>query len=544
MTARLTIIGAGSHVDVVEGTARQTGQWPTIRKTTLEDFHQCAATCDEADYFICAIGDNQKRMRVVTLAPPGLQWATIVHPRATVAATATIGVGTVVCAGAIVQEHCHIGNHCILNTHSSTDHHSKFHDFVHVAPSVTLCGNVTLGQGVFIGAGATIMPAKIIAPWGIIKAQELVNDSSGPIPVYRPMICDEWHDKVMLVLHKTALTSQTPCYSFVKSCEDYLTNLFGMPVLLLNSGTSATHCLFLALKFKYPALETIYVPNHVYVAVWNTALYEYPASKLEVLPWDEKTWNADFKDLDKLRPNSAVVVVHNVGNIVNVPLLKRQRPDLVFVEDNCEGFGGKYQGQWTGTASFCSSISFFANKNVTCGEGGAFITADSETHEYIKKVTNQGMTSERYVHDVLGYNYRITNLQAALLYPQLQNMETILAMKELLFAKYKSLLKHPRIKWPLRDPQTNSSNWLLVISIDGSVYSNAKKYFDERLIDTRPFFYDIHRHQHTQEIHNPHHGNNTTTTDEIIMFPSYPKLSHLEICYICDCIEKYCSAQL
>ena len=96
---------------------------------------------------------------------------------------------------------------------------------------------------------------------------------------------------------------------------------------------------------------------------------------------DENTWNLSSReeDLRALERGAAVLVVHNLGNVVNVPRLKRLRPDLVFVEDNCEGIFGKYEGVSSGCseASLCASLSFFANKSITAGEGGAFLTNDT-----------------------------------------------------------------------------------------------------------------------------------------------------------------------
>ena len=74
-----------------------------------------------------------------------------------------------------------------------------------------------------------------------------------------------------------------------------------------------------------------------------------------------------------------------------------------------------YNGQLTGTASFAAAISFFGNKNITSGEGGAFITNDEDTYDFAKCVHGQGQSSKRFVHSELGYNYRMTNVQAAML---------------------------------------------------------------------------------------------------------------------------------
>ena len=114
------------------------------------------------------------------------------------------------------------------------------------------------------------------------------------------------------------------------------------------------------------------------------------------------------------------MIVHNIGNVIDVPMLKNRFPNTIFIEDNCEGFLGKYGDKYTGTDSFASSISFFGNKTLTSGEGGAFITNDCDVFEYINKIKSQGQSNEKFIHDVLGYNYRMTNVQAAILLGQLE----------------------------------------------------------------------------------------------------------------------------
>ena len=85
----------------------------------------------------------------------------------------------------------------------------------------------------------------------------------------------------------------------------------------------------------------------------------------------------------------------------------------MFVEDCCEAFLETYEGSVVGTKSLCGAVSFFGNKLITTGEGGLWYTQDKDVYEFIYKSCHHGMTSDRYVYDVLGYNYRMTNLQAA-----------------------------------------------------------------------------------------------------------------------------------
>ena len=80
-----------------------------------------------------------------------------------------------------------------------------------------------------------------------------------------------------------------------------------------------------------------------------------------------------------------------------MPKLKEKYPKSIFIEDNCEGIFGEYENKMSGSESFCSSISFFGNKNITTGEGGAVYTNNTELYQYLNKIHGQGQTDERFI---------------------------------------------------------------------------------------------------------------------------------------------------
>jgi perosamine synthetase len=315
--------------------------------------------------------------------------------------------------------------------------------------------------------------------------------------------------------------------------------------ILVSNGTCATHCLFLAIKFKYPEIKKIYVPNNAYVAAWNAALMSYDVENLEVMKMNVDTWNIETEDdyIKTLDTNSAVLIVHNLGNIVNVPKLKSIRPDLIFVEDNCEGLFGKYNDIYSGTSEdiLCSSMSFYGNKIITTGEGGAFITSHKDLYDHIKKVYSQGMSSTRYLHDVHAYNYRMTNIEAAFLYAQLNDIDHILENKNRIFKNYETLLtpliEKGKISLFKKEQNTTNANWIFAIRIIGNTRTieETTLLFKSKNIDIRPFFYPIHKHGHLTSI-----VNNDAVSEllnrEIIMIPSSPTITYEEQKYIVDVI--------
>lgn len=370
---------------------------------------------------ILGIGDNKQRYEVYKKLKniyPTIVFTNAIHKNTFIASSVCIGMGNVICSGVSICSEVILGNHTIINTNSSIDHHCRLHDFIHVAPNCGVCGKVEIYAGSFLGVGSNVIPNIKIKPWSFHKAHSLIKENTGVIKIYEPYLKD-CSTSIQDAIQTGWISSQG---SYISKATNLLKSILHVKhVLLVSNGTTATHCLFMALKYKYPNISKIYVPNNVYVAAINSVLMEYPISMLEIMPIDIHTMNmrTDEEYILGCEQNSAILIVHNVGNIINVPRLKRLRPDIVFLEDNCEGLFGMYENYYAGTQSLCSSTSFFANKTITSGEGGAILTNDDDLYQYLSRKINQGNTSTRYLHDMLAYNYRMTNLQAALLYDQL-----------------------------------------------------------------------------------------------------------------------------
>lgn len=318
--------------------------------------------------------------------------------------------------------------------------------------------------------------------------------------------------------------------------------------ILMSNGTCATHCLFLSLKYKYPKIKKIYMPNNVYIATWNCALMVYSIENLELMKTDINTWNINTEEnyIKTLEIDSAILIVHNLGNIINVPRLKRIRPDIVIIEDNCEGLFGKYEDNYSGSSknTLCSSISFYGNKIITTGEGGAFITNNEDIYNYIKKVYSQGMSNIKYLHELHAYNYRMTNIQAAFLYDQLKDIDNILNNKKLIFEKYKKLLdpliKNNNIILYKQESDTKSADWIFSVRIidNKKTIEETTQFFNDNDVDIRPFFYPINYHTHFLFLDN-NDSVSYILNKEVIMIPSSPTITEEEQEKIVDTIYKF-----
>ena len=358
------------------------------------------------------------------------------------------------------------------------------------------------------------------------------------IPIYKPFLPKKSLRYVYDSLKSGWISSLG---KYKNLCEEKLKEKFEYKyVLLTNNGTSSTYLVSKSIKFKYPYIKNIIVPNSVYCAAWNSFLYD---KEFNLIPWfvNEETWNIDltnFKHID----DTAVLLVHNLGNIINVPKLKREFPKIIFVEDNCEGIYGKYEKYYSGTKSKVSSLSFFANKNITCGEGGAFCTDDEELYNYANLVHGQGQSSKKYIHSVLGNNFRMTNVQAAILYGQLEIFDEIMERKKEIFNYYnKEFSNIENIRTQKVEKNCSHSYWMYGIRIIGnSCYEDVEKYFNEVGIETRPMFYPIHYHEHLKYLKKEDDPIPEILSRECFMIPSYPELKKEELKHIVKTVNDYC----
>ena len=324
---------------------------------------------------------------------------------------------------------------------------------------------------------------------------------------------------------------------YIQLSQEKLREIVGVKhVLLVNNGTSAVHLVAKALKFKYPHIRNIIVPNNVYVAAWNGFLFDKDFV-LNPIDANIDTWNFDTSKIDS---PEAILCVHNLGNMIDVTSLKLKFPNAIFVEDNCEGFGGLYSGKHSGTESLCSAMSFYANKNITSGEGGAVYTNDNEVMDFITKVYNHGRSDIQFVHDALGHNYRMTNIQASLLYGQLVFLDEIKERKRFVFDNYRKLLQNnDNIVLQVIEKNTIHSNFLVGVRVlKNESFSNAYRFFYDRGIEIRPMFYPMSAHKHLAQ-YSKDETNATLLSKQCFIIPNYPDLTLKEMDYIADTVKDF-----
>jgi perosamine synthetase len=214
------------------------------------------------------------------------------------------------------------------------------------------------------------------------------------------------------------------------------------------------------------------------------------------------TWNMSVPAVESriTRRTRAIMVVHIFGLPVDMdPLLAlASKHGLKVIEDAAELIGQTYRGRPCGSFGELSTFSFYPNKHVTTGEGGMVVTDDAALAARCRQLRNLCFKPEqRFVHDELGWNFRMTNLQAALGVAQLERLETSVAIKRRLGARYDKLLADIRgLQLPVvRTPFAENIYWVYGVVLEDAVPFDAKQAMAQLAaagIGTRPFFWPMH----------------------------------------------------
>lgn len=217
---------------------------------------------------------------------------------------------------------------------------------------------------------------------------------------------------------------------------------------------------------------------------------------------DLHTFNMNVEEIEaKITPKTkAIMMVHIYGLTVDIdPILAlAKKYNLKIIEDAAQMHGQEYKGKKCGSFGDISIFSFYPNKHITTGEGGMVLTNDEHLDKRAKSLRNLCFSSNRFVHEELGWNYRMTNMQAALGVAQLEQIDAIVHKKRVIGNRYNELLKDINtINLPI--PKTSYCEniyWVYAITLKDEYKKSAKKIMDELAqykIGTRPFFYPMHQ---------------------------------------------------
>jgi perosamine synthetase len=259
----------------------------------------------------------------------------------------------------------------------------------------------------------------------------------------------------------------------------------------VSNGTVAIHLALLALNIGKG--DEVIIPDLTFAATINAVLHA--GATPVIVDVEEESWCIDPIEIEKAitAKTKAIIPVHVYGQPCDMDkiMLIAKKHNLKVIEDAAEAHGAEFNGNRVGSFGDISCFSFFANKIITTGEGGMCLTNDDSLNERMRVLRDHGMNKQKkYWHDEVGYNYRMTNLQAAIGCAQLERVDEIITERDLIEMNYKNSLEGLNLlQWQRQYPNRKKVVWLV------SVLSNQKEKVMEKLrensIDVRPFFYPL-----------------------------------------------------
>jgi perosamine synthetase len=305
------------------------------------------------------------------------------------------------------------------------------------------------------------------------------------------------------------------------------------------NGTVAIHLALEALGIGHG--DEVIVPTLTYVASVNTII-QTGATPVFV-DSSEQTWQIDPEDVRrKITPRTkAVMAVHLYGLPCDMGALTQicRENNLHLVEDCAEAFGTRYRGQHVGTFGDIATFSFFGNKTITTGEGGMVVAKDKAVFDKAYHLKTQGVSPTReYWHDMVAYNYRMTNICAAIGLAQLEQANAILAKKRQVADWYREGLAGLPVKTHDEIPDTVHSFWMCSIAVEVPEQRQAlRDHLKAVGIETRPLFYPAHTLPHCKT--DGPFPVATSLGSRGINLPSYPALSRSDVDTVCRSIRTF-----
>lgn len=357
------------------------------------------------------------------------------------------------------------------------------------------------------------------------------------IPVYQPYFSGREKEYVNQCLDSTWISSKG---EFINRFERGFADFIGAEhATTVSNGTVAIHLALEALGIG-PGDEVI-VPTLTYIASVNTIL-QTGATPVFVDSL-ESTWQIDPEDVKrKISPKTkAVMAVHLYGLPCDMdPLVAIcKEHQILLVEDCAEAFGSSYKGQHAGTFGDIATFSFFGNKTITTGEGGMVVAKNKDILEKAYHLKNQGVSPAReYWHDRVAYNYRMTNICAAIGLAQLENAPEILEKKRRIAEWYRQDLEGLPLKTHDEQPDTVHSFWMCSIAVDDAGNrSDLRSKLKNEGIETRPLFFPAHTMPHCAV--DGHYPVAESIGARGINLPSYPGLKREDVSLITKSIRRF-----
>lgn len=319
--------------------------------------------------------------------------------------------------------------------------------------------------------------------------------SNNFIPVSRPALIGREKEYVMDCIESSWISSNGKYIElFETKFAEYIVVKHAIACC---NGTAALHLALLALGIGHG--DEVIVPALTYVATANAV--KYTGATPILTDADIATWNIDPEKIESLitPQTKAIIPVPLLGHPCDMdPVMEIAKKHSLFViEDAAQALGARYKRKMCGSIADISTFSFYGNKTITTGEGGMVVTNDDGLAAKVMLLKGQGMDpGRRYWFPTIGYNYRMTNIEAAIGLAQLENIDKFLEKRGMIAKWYsKYLRKIPGITLPVEKDYAEHSYWLYSILIEaeyGKSRDDTMATLAENGVETRPFFYPMH----------------------------------------------------
>ena len=333
---------------------------------------------------------------------------------------------------------------------------------------------------------------------------------------------------------------------YVRKFEDLFANYHEQRAsLAVSNGTVALHLALVALGIGEG--DEVIVPDLTFAASVNAIIYTGATPVLVDVEAD--TWNIDIEKAAKLiTPKTrAIMPVHLFGHPCDMDAISdlANKHNLLIIEDCAEALGSLFHGKPVGVFGDVATFSFYGNKTITTGEGGMVVFKDPNIAEYASVLRDHGMEkTKRYWHAYVGFNYRLTNIQAAIGVAQFERLPEFVITKRKLAAVYNQCIgKMPYLKTPVERNNCLNSYWLYTFLVDKNApftRDELIEYLNSCGIESRPVFYPMHLMPPYESFGNKSQLlSSSDISSSGISLPSASSLTNEEQLYVCNCIEKF-----
>ncbi len=358
------------------------------------------------------------------------------------------------------------------------------------------------------------------------------------IPVYQPTLNGNERKYVNDCLDSTWISSKG---KYLPLFEEKFANYIGAKYATgVCNGTIALHLALITLGIGEG--DEVIVPTLTYIASVNAITYV--GAKPVFCDSLRDTWQMNPTDVKHriTGKTKAIMAVHLYGHPCEMDELVQicKENNIFLIEDCAEAIGSEYKGQKVGTFGDISCFSFFGNKTITTGEGGMIVTNDETLIQRAKHFKGQGLANFReYWHDVIGYNFRMTNIQAAIGLAQLERIDSFINRKIEIAQKYKEAFLNSNVEFHDSKEDVLHCYWMCCILVkNASDREKLRECLAEKGIETRPLFYPIH----TMPMYAAKFQKHPIAEDlgwRGVNLPSYPLLTDEQVEFVINAVKTF-----